>query len=79
MQYREEFVISARQEFLSRLKADIEQTEEHLQERAGDILQVGTIKAHVDFAERVRETAGPLRVAVRTNKSPACPHNTPRS
>lgn len=56
-EYREEFMTSARQEFLSRLKADIEQTEEHLQNRAAEVLQMGTIKAHVDFAERVRETA----------------------
>jgi hypothetical protein len=58
VQYREELVASAREEFLSRLKDDIEQTEERLRNRATNILQEGTSKAHGDFADKIRETAG---------------------
>ena len=57
VQYREEFVRSAREEFLARLKADIEQSEDHLRNRASEVLQDGTSKAHDDFAERIRGTA----------------------
>jgi hypothetical protein len=56
-QYREELVTSSREEFLSRLKADIEQTEERLRNRATELLQDGAAKAHSDFGERIRETA----------------------
>jgi hypothetical protein len=57
VQYREEFVRSAREEFLSQLRADIEQTEDQLRNRASEVLQDGTAKAHGDFAERIRGTA----------------------
>jgi hypothetical protein len=57
VQYREELVASAREEFLSRLKDDIEQTEARLRNRATDILQEGASKAHSDFSGKIRETA----------------------
>jgi hypothetical protein len=57
VQYREELVATAREEFLSRLKDDIEQTEARLRNRATNILQEGASKAQSDFAEKIRETA----------------------
>jgi hypothetical protein len=57
VQFREQLVASAREEFLSRLKEDIEQTEGRLRNRATDILQEGATKAHSDFADKMRETA----------------------
>ena len=57
VQYREELVMSAREEFLSRLKADLELTEERMRNRATELLQERTSQAHGDFGERIRETA----------------------
>jgi hypothetical protein len=57
VQYREELVTSAREEFLSRLKADLELTEERMRNRATELLQERASKAHGDFGERIQETA----------------------
>jgi chemotaxis protein histidine kinase CheA len=55
--FREQLVSSAREDFLSRLKADVEQTEGHLRTRASELLQESALKAHSDFANQMRDAA----------------------
>lgn len=57
MQYQQELMTSAREEFMSQLTTDVAAAEERLKNRAAELLEEGTNKAHADFSERIRGIA----------------------